>query len=320
MIAPPVPSNEVARLRSLHALSVLDSEAEDRFDRLTRIANRLFDVPIALVSLVDENRQWFKSCVGLDVLETARDISFCGHAILGDEVMVIEDATTDFRFQDNPLVTGVPYIRFYAGCPLDVGEGLHVGTLCLIDTKPRRFSTSDRKLLADLAAMAQQELRALALANTDELTQLTNRRGFFSLGKKVMAFCNRLQKPVSLVFFDLDGFKAINDRFGHAEGDAALKAFAKLLLSSFRASDVVARLGGDEFAVLLSGTPELDLPTTLHRFYQTLREHNQQADLGYALACSAGTVELNGVAESSFEALVDAADREMYFEKQTKRK
>ncbi|MDO9215984.1 MAG: sensor domain-containing diguanylate cyclase [Lacisediminimonas sp.] len=318
MIAPQTPPNEAARLQSLHAMGILDTEAEERFDRLTRIANRLFDVPIALVSLVDENRQWFKSCVGLDVPETTRDISFCGHAILRDELMVVEDATADVRFQDNPLVTGMPHVRFYAGCPLDAGEGLHVGTLCLIDTKPRRFSAADRKMLADLGAMVQQELRALALANTDELTQLTNRRGFFALGKQVMELCNRLHKPVSLIFFDLDGFKGINDRFGHTEGDAALKAFAKLLQGSFRASDVVARLGGDEFAVMLSGTPQVDLPTTLRRFYETLHSHNRQAALGYDLACSAGTVQLNSEMNFTFEALVDAADRQMYLEKKYK--
>lgn len=111
----PKPVDEAARLETLHSLSILDTPPEERFDRLTRLARRLFDVPIALVSLVDENRQWFKSHPGLDATQTSRDISFCAHALLADETMVIQDARNDDRFHDNPLVTGQPGIRFYAG-------------------------------------------------------------------------------------------------------------------------------------------------------------------------------------------------------------
>ncbi|MFM5486675.1 GAF domain-containing protein, partial [Aeromonas veronii] len=118
MQSPVVPDNERLRLDALRRLAILDSPAEERFDRITRMARNMFDVPIALVSLVDENRQWFKSCCGLPVLETPRDISFCGHAILGEELFVVEDAAQDPRFSDNPLVTGEPHIRFYAGHPL----------------------------------------------------------------------------------------------------------------------------------------------------------------------------------------------------------
>ena len=115
MKAPETPADEAKRLATLRALGVLDTAAEERFDRLTRMAKRLFRVPIALVSLVDENRQWFKSCMGLATNETSRDISFCGHAILGDDIFIIPDTLADARFADNPLVVGEPYIRFYAG-------------------------------------------------------------------------------------------------------------------------------------------------------------------------------------------------------------
>ncbi|WP_461605861.1 GAF domain-containing protein, partial [Aeromonas allosaccharophila] len=146
MQSPVVPDNEPLRLDALRRLAILDSPAEERFDRITRMARNMFDVPIALVSLVDENRQWFKSCCGLPVLETPRDISFCGHAILGEELFVVEDAAQDPRFSDNPLVTGEPHIRFYAGHPLEVGNGLKLGTLCIIDSKPRCFSPRDQAL------------------------------------------------------------------------------------------------------------------------------------------------------------------------------
>lgn len=140
MLVPGKPANEATRIDALHGLN-LDAAPEERFDRLTRLAKRLFNVPIALVTLIDKDRQWFKSCVGLDVSETSRDVSFCGHAILQNELMLVPDAREDLRFHDNPLVTGAPNIRFYAGYPLTVPDGNKLGTLCLIDTKPATSTT-----------------------------------------------------------------------------------------------------------------------------------------------------------------------------------
>ena len=144
MQTPATPDNERLRLDALRRMAILDTSAEERFDRITRIARNMFDVPISLVSLVDEDRQWFKSCCGLSVPETPRDISFCGHAILGDDLFVVEDATRDLRFADNPLVSGDPHIRFYAGSPLQIGEGYKLGTLCIIDRKPRLLDERQR--------------------------------------------------------------------------------------------------------------------------------------------------------------------------------
>ena len=143
MIKPPVPANEEARLAALHALEILDTPAEERFDRITRLAQTLLDVPIAYVALIDANRQWFKSCQGLGGAETSRDVSFCGWAIMQDEMLVIPDAYEDKRFADNPLVTGEPFIRFYCGQSLKSAEGLNVGTLCLVDRKPRALTQRD---------------------------------------------------------------------------------------------------------------------------------------------------------------------------------
>ncbi|UUX95736.1 GAF domain-containing protein [Aquabacterium sp. J223] len=137
---------------------VLDTPPEERFDRIARFAADEFGVPIALVSLVDEHRQWLKARVGLDVCETARDISFCGHAVVQDDVLVVEDARTDARFADNPLVTGAPHIRFYAGAPLALPGGQRVGTLCLIDTRPRRLDAHDLEILASLRRLVVEEL------------------------------------------------------------------------------------------------------------------------------------------------------------------
>jgi GAF domain-containing protein len=126
-------------METLRALKILDSGPEERFDRLTRLAKRMFGVSISLVSLVDSDRQWFKSSQGLDATETPRDISFCRHAILGDTVFAVPDTLKDDRFHDNPLVTDAPNIRFYAGCRLTIAYGSKLGTLCIIDHKPRFF-------------------------------------------------------------------------------------------------------------------------------------------------------------------------------------
>lgn len=158
MQEPTIPSNEALRLAALRSLNILDTPPEERFDRITRLAQRVFDVPIALVSLVDTNRQWFKSCQGLDVSETPRSISFCGHAILHDIPLVIPDASKDPRFADNPLVTSPPNIRFYAGQPLKAGDGSRIGTLCIIDRKPHQLTQSDLESLRDLAVMVEDEL------------------------------------------------------------------------------------------------------------------------------------------------------------------
>jgi GAF domain-containing protein len=202
-------NNESARLNALRSLNILDTLPEDRFDRLTRMAKRMFRVPIALVSIVDENRQWFKSCNGLAASETPRNISFCGHAILGDDIFVINDALADPRFADNPLVIGHPHIRFYAGCPIRVAGGMKMGTLCLIDDHPREFDGEDAAALRDLAAMVEDELNAFQTATTDDLTKISNRRGFMLLAQYGLNFCSRQNVPASLVFIDLNLFKLI---------------------------------------------------------------------------------------------------------------
>ncbi len=201
MIAPAIPANESTRIDTLRSFNILDTSPEERFDRLTRLAKHLFNVPIALVSLVDTNRQWFKSCVGLSASETPRDISFCGHAILGDDIFMVPDTLTDERFYNNPLVTGDPGIRFYAGCPLAVQNGSKLGTLCLIDIKPRILNEEERNLLQDLARMVEQEIAAIQMATIDELTMLSNRRGFEALAEHTLKTCHRMKKPATLLFF-----------------------------------------------------------------------------------------------------------------------
>ncbi len=159
MLSAPIATNETERLGALRALKILDTPSEDRFDRIVQLAAHFFTVPIAYVALVDKNRQWFKSRVGLEACETQRDISFCAHTILLREPLVIPDAAKDPRFADNPLVTGEPHIRFYAGVPLAGPEGHNVGTFCIASPEPREFGAADIRMLERFAEMAGRELK-----------------------------------------------------------------------------------------------------------------------------------------------------------------
>ncbi len=312
MKAPDTPADERTRLETLRSLNLLDTAPEERFDRLTRLARRMFGVPISLVSIVDSDRQWFKSKQGLEADETPRDISFCGHAILGDEILMIPDALKDERFADNPLVVNAPNIRFYAGCPLTVLNGSKLGTLCLIDREPRKFTEEDLGLLRDLATMAEQEIAAVQLATLDELTLISNRRGFTALAQHTLNVCHRKNMPATLLAFDLDGFKEINDRYGHAEGDKALVAFAEQMRNVFRDSDVFARTGGDEFVALLTDTDRTKIDVVIARFEKAMDTYNKEAKRGYDIRYSIGQVDYIPDDNESIERLLEKADSRMY--------
>lgn len=312
MLKPRHADDELHRLQVLGALQLLDTGPDERFDRLTRMASRLFNVPIALFTLVDLNRQWFKSCIGLDVPETARDISFCGHAILGDDVFVIPDAQADTRFVDNPLVTGAPHIRFYAGCPLRVSGSAKVGTLCIIDTQPRRFDHDDMLALKDLAGMVEDELASFQDSTTDPLTGVWNRRGFLHVAQGSFDYCAGQDQPITLCCLDLDGFKAINDSHGHAEGDAVLRRFADALRQSFRKTDAIARMGGDEFVVLMPGAGTSEANLAIARLRQGLRATEERLGLPYRTTFSTGCVVHDPRQDRDVADLLSRADAAMY--------
>lgn len=320
MIAPQVPDNESERLETLRALQLLDSPGEERFDRVTRLAKRLFDVPIALVSLVDAERQWFKSRQGLDAVETPREISFCAHAILENGTFVIENALQDERFADNPLVTEEPKIRFYAGQPLSASNGCKVGTLCLIDTQPRDLSAEDRKLLEDLAGMVEQQLAALTIATVDELTGISNRRGFNMLAEKALETAKRQRKQITLLAFDLNNFKEINDTLGHAAGDQALQDFAEYLTDTFRDSDIVGRMGGDEFWVMLCDAEQSSIPMLLQRLEDKIAIHGEARKRPFEISYSVGVATCSPHLDMSVGLLGKRADSAMYEDKRRTRK
>lgn len=387
----PLPEQEAERLARLRSYEILDSLPEETYQRIIRLAAQILDMPVAVISLVEGDRQWFKAQVGSGRNEIPRALSFCAHAICQADVFVIEDAKKDARFSQNPFVTGDPKIRFYAGAPLRTNDGLNMGTLAVIDSKPRTMSEKDKQNLADFAAMVmdaletrliidraetaerrfidameslpngfvlydkddrlvicnkryreiyaesapyivpgatfeeiirkgvengqyldacgreeafiaerlynhlnpgepieqhlpgdrwlsvqerrtsegglvgfridittlkRQERELARLAWTDSLTGAMNRHRFMELAGKEIDRARRHGGEISLLLLDADHFKHINDKYGHAAGDAVLKGLVERWTKSLRSHDLIGRIGGEEFAILL---PEVDL-------------------------------------------------------------
>ncbi|QMU62759.1 MAG: diguanylate cyclase [Gammaproteobacteria bacterium] len=312
METPKITLSEDTRIETLKALKILDTPAEERFDRLTRIAREVFNVPTALVSLIDENRQWFKSSVGLEVSETPRDISFCGHAIHSDDIFIIRDAKRDIRFHDNPLVQGEPWIRFYAGYPLKAMNGERLGTFCIIDSKPRALNDKNAQTLIDLGCIAERELSMLHIATNDELTKIFNLRGFKMLAQNNLDVCIQHGFPASLIYFDIDNFKSINDEFGHARGDKLLISFTKMLKDSFRTCEVPARIGSDEFGLLLGNKDKNQAEDCIRVFQKLIDVYNNNVKEGYTIAFTHCTVEFDALKHSSIQAMINEGQDLIY--------
>src|SRR5512135_1779697 len=188
----PLPDNETERLQALRDYHILDTGKEQAYDDITALAAYLCDVPIALISLVDESRQWFKSRVGLNRRETPRDVAFCAHAILQSEPLIVRDALKDARFADSALVTRAPHIRFYAGFPLASPEGYALGTLCAIDRKPRQLSAAQKTAMQALSrqVMALLELRRVSARMASALEKVKTLHGLLP----ICAWCKRIRE------------------------------------------------------------------------------------------------------------------------------
>lgn len=315
---PPVTDREAQRLASLRSLGILDTPREERFDRIVRLAQRLFDTPVAYVSLIDEDRQWFKARIGFAAPETPKELSFCAHAIAaGPEVFVVSDLTLDARFSENPIVKFDPSVRFYAGAPIAAPDGELLGTLCVLDQVPRELSDDDVSVLRDLAEMVESEVAGFHLAVTDELTGLVNRKGYERLTGSLEKLCADHDLPATVIFLDLDNMKTINDTHGHDAGDEALIRVGKLMRKAFRASDLMVRYGGDEFCVVLTGAAAEDAVGAVERFETLVHEWNSSG-APIPLSVSAGRASAGG-ADVSIADLTRAADEAMYKAKAAKK-
>lgn len=277
----PIPANELQRLRELERYGVIDSPSDEHFERIVELASLIFAVPITAISLVEQHRQWFLCNLGLEASETPRDQAFCAHAIATDGVMVVPDATADPRFRSNPLVTAAPHIRFYAGAPLHSPEGHNLGTLCVIDRKPRQITAQQERQLALLAQMVMHEIELRRQARLCPVTGLPTRRTFLTIGDHEISRARRQHQPLSLLCVDIDHLRLVNNRWGHSAGDQLLQAVVGLLRGVMREQDYAARLGDGEFALLLvglEGHEALELAETLRRAVTTLPGAHSHSD------------------------------------------
>lgn len=313
---PGIPDNEEERLKSLYLADLLDTREDERFERLIRLAKKVFQVPVVLISLLDRERQWMLACEGLGIRETSRNVSFCGHAILHEGPFVINDATCDERFHDNPLVTSEPFIRFYAGYPVHLPGGAVAGTFCVIDTVPRSFREDDIASLRDLAFIVEDEFQITQMAMTDSLTGIASRRGFYRMGEKRFHALNKADAAFSLVFFDLDDFKPINDVWGHAEGDEVLKTFSDFLHQHHLPGEVIGRLGGDEFAAFI--TRKDGTGSFLESLRNSVDEYNRNSGKPYQITYSYGVLHSNPERYHSLGEMVKQSDEIMYSHKRRK--
>jgi diguanylate cyclase (GGDEF)-like protein len=332
-----LPADETARIVALHRTGLLDTPDEHVFDCITSVSARLFDMPIVLFSLVDTDRQWFKSCVGLAERETSREVSFCAHVVASGEMIIVADARLDPRFADNPAVTGSPGVRFYAGHPIREPGGALLGTLCLVDTKPRMLTAEQRQLFQDLAYLAERAVlgRRVGQAQSalvtklyaarresliDPMLRIWNRAGVATLLLEQAQILERSPMPYSIVMLDVDHFKRINDTHGHPVGDRVLQEIARAARAELRSGDELGRYGGEEFIVLLPETTIGDAIRMAERLRRAVEVHELPL-AGAALRCttSAGVATRPASSSEALDALVKRADDALLEAKRTGR-
>ncbi|GGK44070.1 hypothetical protein GCM10008955_42310 [Deinococcus malanensis] len=313
------PAHEDARLAELHRFGILDTLPESQFDRIVALAARYLDMPVAAVTFVDKDRQWFKARIGMDATETPKSESICAIAIQQDHVMVIPDARKDPRVNGMNCVSVDQIVGFYAGAPLRTSDGYQLGTVCVMDSVPRSFTAEEEGVLEDFAALVMDELRLHDtvrqlgdLALLDSLTSLPNRANFRQRLTQAMRRATLNNSKVVLGLMDLDRFKLINDTLGHAAGDELLRLTAHRLSECLASSDTVARMGGDEFALIFTDVAEAaSTERILTRIRQAFSAPFLLEDQEIYVHWSLGLTIFPDDADQS-EALLTQADTAMY--------
>ena len=320
VMACPLPANETQRLRAVHSYDILDTLPEVDFDTLTRVASYAFSTPASVIGLMDANRLWFKSQLGLGVPQLDRQIAFCAHAIMRpDEPLVVEDLTKDHRFKVNPLVTQAPLLRFYAGAPLIDRHGYALGTIAVVDTQPRTFSETQRTLLRDLSSLviaaleSRNRARLLGqMAMTDHLTGLANRVQFERTLNSEIAHAQRTGESFTMFYMDLDSFKEVNDTYGHTAGDEVLREVALRMTQQVRGEDLLVRLGGDEFGIFMRPSAEVSAESLARRITQAVStpiilSTGNRVNVGISIGVASYIAETDSMAT-----LVARADQALY--------
>ncbi|WP_052657434.1 GAF domain-containing protein [Thalassospira sp. HJ] len=290
-----LPDDELDRQKSLESMGILTSDADPELDRITRVAQRIFGSEIVAISLLDNDRQFFKSNINQPTSETPRDISFCGHVIHDNQAFVVEDATNDDRFRDNPLVTDAPFVRSYAGVPLTNPDGFKIGTLCVVDTTTRQFSTEDLQILEDLGLWAetiialrygartpQQVYDDLDPAKqemlTDPKTRSWNATGMTEFLHRELINSRLKHTPIAIYRFEIDDHENLVKTYGKETMERVVQAIASAVTSSLRDRDVVGRVDRYGFACLMPGAREEQTSFLGFKLCDTVREQCRFTD------------------------------------------
>ncbi|HEY5623171.1 MAG TPA: sensor domain-containing diguanylate cyclase [Gammaproteobacteria bacterium] len=323
----PFASTETPKLAKVHSNDIFYTPIEERFERITRLACRAMDVPVAAITLLSSEKQWFKSVVGWDICELSIANSLCARVASETRVCIVPDAAENPRFLDHPLVVGDPNFRFYASYPL-FNESIDlVGTFCIFDYSRRELSEADCDTLTDLGQLAQRELAADRLADGqseliaklgatrretmfDPLTRVWNRRGATALLELSVANARDLGHEIGICLIDLDNFKRVNAQYGHQTGDRVLRKVATTLVNCLRPSDVVARYGGDEFLILLPGADDIQTSTIAERVRRSIADSPVRIrDSALPVSVSAGYGVLDNGADVELESVMSGVEK-----------
>lgn len=323
MQRPSLPLDESTRIEALRSLSILDTPAEERFDRVTRLARRIFDAPILTIALVDGTRVWFKSSVGLAFPQLARDMSFAGHAIHASDTFSVEDARKDVRFSDNPLVISEPFVRFYCAHPLTSADGSVIGMLEMYDQRSRVLGERDLADFRDLARIAEAELRnpvysrgqeellredggTASPGRIDPLTRLWNRGAVIDILQRELSHARRDGSGLGVLLVDIDHLREINTSRGHDAGDAAIQEIVRRVRAHLRPYDSIGRFGGEEFFAVLPGTDRDGTVLAGERIRMAVER--EEISRGLSLTVSLGAAAI-GPAASDSSSLIRMAEQ-----------
>ncbi len=330
-------STATIKLAKLHALDPFYTPLEERFERLTRLARRALSVPIAAITIVQGDRQGFKSVAGLEITELPMAKSLCGAVLKEGKPVIVKDALEDLDLMSNPLVLGEPKIRFYAGHPIKDSDGKTIGTFCVMGMQPRTTDTNFGPTLADLGEMAQRELFSVELNNAqselvaklgearrqamfDPLTRLWNRRGGIDLLNKALDEALRHDYTLGICLADIDNFKSVNDQYGHQVGDEVLSRIARKIVGSVRPQDLVCRYGGDEFLVIVHDVDQKDCAEIAERVCDGIRSAPVRTRGGTArVTLSIGIAMRNRGDGITTHGLIEKADQALYSSKRAGR-
>lgn len=248
------PNDEPGRLLALERLDIMDTGVEPRFERIADMVQQGVNAPMCALSFIGQDRLWLKAQRGFSGAEVAREVAICTNLLEDTTPLYIADAEADPRFADNPMVTGAPHLRSYVGAPLTTPDGYNVGALCAFDSQPREFRPHEIAMLANFAAIAMEELELRQALRPDTATGVLSRAGWLDRAAYEVERAQRYRRPLSVLVFDIDHLRKINETGGFAMGDAVIERLAALSKSIMRRTDLIGRFGGEEFAILAPET------------------------------------------------------------------